>query len=458
MGDCLGGFVHLPSASCAALRHASCTSARMPRVLKGRRRDRSTLVMPVRAHPVLGAAVSAQATLSLQHVSALVLIAAASVQAATHTALGRAFSGPILAMLMSSLLANGLPGAWNVLPPPGPYYAALQVALVKLATPLLLFQANWRTVRHQSGRLLNAFLLGSVATLCGSLGAYLLCARGLQGHDAAKLVAALVAKNIGGGLNYVAVASTLELSGAATSTGLAIDNVVGLVYFPLLAWLAERYEHDTRNELGRMATEENAEWAEKESETWQQRTRSPAEPSLADPCTVSGVLQALALSALVNLVADRLAPGYSMPVSTLITVLLASVLPSVTRPLIEAGEVVGGVLLYIYFASAGAAGGKWLAAFSGPFRAFIPFCILLYIFHLAFLWTFGRRVFRFPVRHLVIASSANIGNPQTASALAVGKNWHELVVPAMLVGHFGNAIATFLGLAVHALLVRFATP
>ena len=31
-------------------------------------------------------------------------------------------------------------------------------------------------------------------------------------------------------------------------------------------------------------------------------------------------------------------------------------------------------------------------------------------------------------------------------ALAAGKNWTELLVPAMLVGNFGNAVGTFLGL------------
>jgi uncharacterized membrane protein len=45
-----------------------------------------------------------------------------------------------------------------------------------------------------------------------------------------------------------------------------------------------------------------------------------------------------------------------------------------------------------------------------------------------------------------VASNANVGGPATAGALAAGKNWTELIVPAMLVGNFGNAVGTFLGL------------
>ena len=47
---------------------------------------------------------------------------------------------------------------------------------------------------------------------------------------------------------------------------------------------------------------------------------------------------------------------------------------------------------------------------------------------------------------ILVASNANVGGPATAGALAAGKNWTELIVPAMLVGNFGNAIGTFLGL------------
>ena len=53
---------------------------------------------------------------------------------------------------------------------------------------------------------------------------------------------------------------------------------------------------------------------------------------------------------------------------------------------------------------------------------------------------------------MMIASNANVGGPATASALAVSKGYKSLVMPALLVGTFGNAIGTFAGLAFYKLL------
>jgi hypothetical protein len=55
--------------------------------------------------------------------------------------------------------------------------------------------------------------------------------------DGWKLAAALAAKNVGGGLNYVAVATTLGVSPPAFAAGITADNFFALVYFPIVSWL-----------------------------------------------------------------------------------------------------------------------------------------------------------------------------------------------------------------------------
>jgi len=52
----------------------------------------------------------------------------------------------------------------------------------------------------------------------------------------------------------------------------------------------------------------------------------------------------------------------------------------------------------------------------------------------------------------MIASNACILGPAPAAALAASKGWKALVTPGILVGVFGYAIATFLGVAVTTLL------
>ena len=55
--------------------------------------------------------------------------------------------------------------------------------------------------------------------------------------DGWKVAAALTAKNIGGGLNYVAVANTLGVSPGAFAAGITADNFFALAYFPIVSWL-----------------------------------------------------------------------------------------------------------------------------------------------------------------------------------------------------------------------------
>ena len=46
---------------------------------------------------------------------------------------------------------------------------------------------------------------------------------------------------------------------------------------------------------------------------------------------------------------------------------------------------------------------------------------------------------------LLVASNANVGGPTTATAMAIGKGWNELVLPAILIGVWGYVIASYIG-------------
>jgi hypothetical protein len=55
-------------------------------------------------------------------------------------------------------------------------------------------------------------------------------------------------------------------------------------------------------------------------------------------------------------------------------------------------------------------------------------------------------------QRLLVASSAAIGGPATAAALAKANNWTSLVGPSWIIGNLGYAIATFLGTGFYAFL------
>ena len=58
------------------------------------------------------------------------------------------------------------------------------------------------------------------------------------------------------------------------------------------------------------------------------------------------------------------------------------------------------------------------------------------------------KLLKIPFREICLASNANVGGPTTAAAMASSKRWNSLVLPALLTGVFGYAIATGVGLVV----------
>lgn len=70
---------------------------------------------------------------------------------------------------------------------------------------------------------------------------------------------------------------------------------------------------------------------------------------------------------------------------------------------------------------------------------------------LAFVVVVGRWL-KLDLAEVLIASNACILGPAPAAALAASKGWPPLVAPGILVGMLGYAIATFIGVAIAAIL------
>lgn len=247
-----------------------------------------------------------------------------------------------------------------------------------------------------------------------------------------------------------------EATARFAAIGLCADNLLGLLYFPLSSYLCDRFVGRSKADGGRNGNVKNA--------------SAPASPPV--PAAVPSSLpalpamtQAIALALLVISIAEVIMPRAPLPTAAALTVALATAVPTKLAPLATAGGALGSLALYALFAAAGVSGGSLSALFGAQARAtslaFVAFCSVLYSVHVAVVilavrapWRRRRNRAREQggdrAKFLLLASNAAIGGPATAAALASAKEYDDSVVPATVVGTFGNCIGSFVGLLVGA--------
>lgn len=108
-------------------------------------------------------------------------------------------------------------------------------------------------------------------------------------------------------------------------------------------------------------------------------------------------------------------------------------------------DKLGTLLMQVFFATIGASANIAVVLEVGP--ALFLFAALILAVHLVVLLAAGA-VLRLDLAEIVVASNANMGGPTTAAAMAIGRGWNHLVVPAILSGTLGYAVANFVGYAI----------
>ena len=367
---------------------------------------------------------------------------------ASSSAVGRALGGPVSAMLLGAAAATA-----GALPSDGGGgLRELQLVSASLATPMMLFGSNLRSIGRRAAAMVTPFAAACGASALGSALGF-----GSAGIDP-RLAAALAAKNIGGGVNYVAVATTLGVSAEDFTAGIAVDNVFALLYFPLVSFWASRVEReeggDGRGDAARSVRESaNAETAKRgDVDEGGDEGASSAVDALTATAVAVAFLAAGAFIANVSGVTSA-----TLPITTALTVAFATIAPERAAPLAAVAEPLATQLLFCFFVVAGASSGDISPQAMARYGRVFHFLGILYAVHLASVYAAIRLTRGAQTREFILASNAAVGGPATVAALAESARWRDLLVPGVLCGVAGNSIATFLGLALAAVFTVVAS-
>jgi len=368
--------------------------------------------------------------------SAIIMVMVSLGLWAESTHWGQKIGGPLLLIAIAMILAN-----MGVIPHVAGIYDEIGGMVVPMAIPLLVMRADFKTIFSESGQMFIVFLVATVATIIGALVAVFVVD---MGPLEPQIAGTVTASYIGGTLNYVATAEAVGLkSSSIYVAGLSAD-AVGAVFFLMLLMMMPAIRF-VRNSLPSKFIDNEDHMPSHPEDT--------VETVEAKPFVLLPAATGLAISLVVCAISAVLTSLLKIDsLFILIVTAISLLVANFAKPLVarvSSEFELGTLFMYIFFVAIGA-GAKFSDVVGSAFPI-LMFIVVMVIVHLFVVVLIGRFM-KLDLAEVMIASNACILGPAPAAALAASKGWRALVTPGILVGLFGYAVATFIGIAITTLL------
>jgi uncharacterized membrane protein len=345
---------------------------------------------------------------------------------------------PLLFIYATPVFLNN----FDIIPSKSIVYSGLSQFALPVFIVLMLIKVNVPAVVRVMGKGVLVMLMGTAGVVVGGVVAYVAVHQWLS-DDAWKGFGALAGSWIGGTANMLATKEMLGASEAQLGLAVIADNIVYIVWLPLLLMsrdFAEKFNRWARVPADRLEAMDAAAKLHAEEDAAPTMPQYLFLAAVVFGVTAIGHALAPGIAGWIAAVSPGLAGVFSETTTRILLVTtLALLLSTTAASRLPNSTAIGTALVYIFVAGMGAR-----ASVAGLAEA--PAFVLG-----AFIWIFihglfclaGAWIFRVDVHSVAIASAANIG--AAASAPIVAAHHRPNLVPAsILMALLGYALGNYL--------------
>ncbi len=348
-------------------------------------------------------------------------------------------TGAAVAIVLGMLVSN-----IGLMPAASPSYDIVWNYIVPLVIPLLLMKTDVRKIFRETGRFAGAFHISALGTVIGSIIAVAVLQTFI--NDLELIGPAMTASYIGGSVNFVSVVSMFNPPPDLVNATLVADNGVMIVYFLFLITLpgmaiVRRFFPITEKTVEITGTNNGT----VNNDYWKPK-----------PIGLVDIGKSLSIAFFISLLSVKIS-GYfnaeNMPflvkmllgqqylILTTLSVLFPIIMPK-TANSIAGNEELGTFFIFLFFVMIGLPASISQVILEAP--VMILFCTIILFFN--FLVTFGLgKVFKYELEELALAAIVTSGGPMSGVAVAISKNWHNLIFSSLMLGVWGYVIGNYIG-------------